>query len=908
MLRIALAVVATMMAGAALAQPAVQPPMAAPPLVDWSKIEIKATDLGNKTWMLTGQGGNITIAVGSDAIIMVDGQFAPLSDKIKAAIKAISPLPIRYLVNTHFHGDHTGGNENFAKDGATIVAHDNIRVRLAAGTVSNMTGVKAPPRSADWLPKQTYVVGSFAVEAGGRKAQLTHIANAHTDGDTWVYFADANVLATGDTFNNLKRYQNIDYLNGGDVRGMIRALDTYIKAVERHDQDRARPRPACHQGGPDGVPRHAGDLARPHQEALRRGQERGRSHCRKAARRSRRDLGQQSRARGGPHQECLQLVQAAVGEIDRSVGMTDGKALRGADIVARSLARLGCDRVFTLSGNHIMSIFDAAIEAKLDLVHVRHEAAAVHMADAWGRLTGKPGIAMVTGGPGHANAVGALYTALGAESPMVLLSGHAATWELGRGGFQEIRQADMAAPVSKASFTATSAATLGRDVGEAIRIATSGRPGPVHLSLPSDLLEERVESNAIVWPDARPAAVPALSDAVADATLAAIAVRGAADHLRGAAAFQRERARAARAARSRDAGARRHPGKPARHRGCDARRILRSGAPRRPDRAARQGARFHHQVGERLVVRSGGAADLDRSRGRAGRARREGDGRAARAGQHRGRARRGRNADRRAAAMKPRDGGWLKEARAALDNRPAAWASIASQTPGRLHPAQVFRVLRPYVERDPDTVLICDGGEFAQWGQSMLPVRRRMINGVGGSIGGSLSFANAARLAEPKAPIFVVLGDGTIGFHLSEFETAVRRKLPFVAVLGNDALWNAESQIQLREYGTRAHARLRSDARALRSRGRGARRPRRIRRARRRFARRDRARARQRQARLHQRDDREHRGAGHPRVFLTRGASPRRHLVQSSAATSSFTHARNARTTGRSRSCFGQTK
>jgi acetolactate synthase-1/2/3 large subunit len=110
-------------------------------------------------------------------------------------------------------------------------------------------------------------------------------------------------------------------------------------------------------------------------------------------------------------------------------------------------------------------------------------------------------------------------------------------------------------------------------------------------------------------------------------------------------------------------------------------------------------------------------------------------------------------------------------------------------------------VLRPYVERDPDTVLICDGGEFAQWGQSMLPVRRRMINGVAGSIGGSLSFANAARLREPNAPIFVVLGDGTIGFHISEFETAVRRNLPFVAVLGNDALWNAESQIQLREYG-----------------------------------------------------------------------------------------------------------
>src|ERR1700704_5849775 len=200
------------------------------------------------------------------------------------------------------------------------------------------------------------------------------------------------------------------------------------------------------------------------------------------------------------------------------------EALRGADIVARSLERLGCERIFTLSGNHIMSLFDATPETKIDLVHVRHEAAAVHMADAWGRLTGQAGIAMVTGGPGHANAVGALYTALGAESPMVLLSGHAATWDLGRGGFQEIRQADMAETVSKASWTATSAATLGREIGEAMRIATSGRSGPVNLNLPSDLLEERVESNAIVWPDARGASsIPALADPVADAVLAAIA-------------------------------------------------------------------------------------------------------------------------------------------------------------------------------------------------------------------------------------------------------------------------------------------------------------------------------------------------------------------------------------------------
>ena len=160
---------------------------------------------------------------------MVDTQFAPLSDKIKAAIKAISPLPIKYVINTHFHGDHTGGNDNFAKDGAIIVAHDNIRVRLAAGTTAGLTGAKAAPRPAAALPTQTYYGGTVFLEVGGRKVQLTHVANAHTDGDTWVYFADANVIATGDTMNNLKRYQNIDFANGGDVRGMIRATETYLK-------------------------------------------------------------------------------------------------------------------------------------------------------------------------------------------------------------------------------------------------------------------------------------------------------------------------------------------------------------------------------------------------------------------------------------------------------------------------------------------------------------------------------------------------------------------------------------------------------------------------------------------------------------------------------------------------------
>src|SRR4051812_12841874 len=177
-MRIALALAMSLaLAGGASAQqqpgtPPFLPPPA--PFIDWDMVQIKPTSLGNDTYMLEGQGGNITVAVGTDGIIMVDSQFAPLSDKIKAAIKAISPLPIRYLVNTHFHGDHTGGNDSFAKDGAIVVGHDNIRVRLAAGTKAGLTGVVAPPRAPDALPKQTYPGGSFVLEVGGRKAELTH--------------------------------------------------------------------------------------------------------------------------------------------------------------------------------------------------------------------------------------------------------------------------------------------------------------------------------------------------------------------------------------------------------------------------------------------------------------------------------------------------------------------------------------------------------------------------------------------------------------------------------------------------------------------------------------------------------------------------------------------------------------
>jgi glyoxylase-like metal-dependent hydrolase (beta-lactamase superfamily II) len=236
MIRTGFAAIATtiMLASAAIAQ---QPATAPPSPPDFSKVEIKTTDLGDNVYMLEGQGGNITVATARDGIIMVDSEFAPLHDKIKAAIAIVSSLPVKYLVDTHFHGDHTGGNEAFAKDGATVVSEINVRTRLAAGTTNGLTGVKTPPLPDAALPAKTYT-GAFKIRLSGRVADLRHIANAHTDGDTYVWFKTANVLATGDTFTN-GRYPNIDFANGGNIKGMIAATDLYLKLV--NDKSRIVP-------------------------------------------------------------------------------------------------------------------------------------------------------------------------------------------------------------------------------------------------------------------------------------------------------------------------------------------------------------------------------------------------------------------------------------------------------------------------------------------------------------------------------------------------------------------------------------------------------------------------------------------------------------------------------------------
>jgi len=192
---------------------------------DFSKVQIKATKIADNFYTLEGQGGTIGALVGPDGVFMVDAQFAPLSERIAAAIKQLTPQPIRYVVNTHLHGDHTGGNPNFGGMGATIIARDELRFRLAHPN-PQASGAPGVPMAAAGLPKQTYRE-RLTLHMNGQEVQLIAIPRAHTDGDTMVYFPGLDVIMTGDFYRSIQ-YPNIDRNNGGTLPGLIEGLGTVI--------------------------------------------------------------------------------------------------------------------------------------------------------------------------------------------------------------------------------------------------------------------------------------------------------------------------------------------------------------------------------------------------------------------------------------------------------------------------------------------------------------------------------------------------------------------------------------------------------------------------------------------------------------------------------------------------------
>ena len=195
---------------------------------DFSKVEIKTEKLNDTTYMLVGAGGNIGLSVGEDAVFVIDDQYAPMAPKIKAAIARISAKPVQFVLNTHFHFDHTGGNEAFGKDGALIVAHDNVRRRMSADQLISFVGTSASqpasPKAA--LPVIT-VAGEVRFHINGDEVHAFHVPRAHTDGDLIVHFVKGDIVHMGDVYFN-GFYPFIDGSSGGTADGVIAAVDRVL--------------------------------------------------------------------------------------------------------------------------------------------------------------------------------------------------------------------------------------------------------------------------------------------------------------------------------------------------------------------------------------------------------------------------------------------------------------------------------------------------------------------------------------------------------------------------------------------------------------------------------------------------------------------------------------------------------
>ena len=482
---------------------------------------------------------------------------------------------------------------------------------------------------------------------------------------------------------------------------------------------------------------------------------------------------------------------------------SDSAARRGADHLVDGLKTLGLNTIYSLSGNQIMPVYDALIGSGLRLVHTRHEAAAVHMAEADAQLTDRVGVALLTAGPGFANGLSALFTAAQSQTPVLVLTGDAPLARAGHGAFQEMDQQTAAGAFAKASAVLDDAAAAGQLIRDAATYARAGTPGPVHISLPDDVLRQTVPASTRRHP-ALTATEPATLAPNGEITARLRAAKR--PLILAGPAFARQAHEARLAALAEASGipilALESP------RGLRAPRIgaLANVLPH-ADLVVTLGLTPNFLLGfgespavaetTRFIAVTDDDAALTRARDRLGAERIDivpiSGLRALAAWTAGPDAVLGQRSSRAAA-------GWRETVENAIRWRPPEWAGIAAGEPP-FHAAAIANAIKPFLADNPATTLTIDGGEVGQWAQAILDAEFAVINGPSGAIGGSIPCAIAARTARPDAPSLAILGDGTAGFHFMEYETALRENLPFVAIIGNDAKWNAEYQIQVRDYG-----------------------------------------------------------------------------------------------------------
>lgn len=470
--------------------------------------------------------------------------------------------------------------------------------------------------------------------------------------------------------------------------------------------------------------------------------------------------------------------------------------MRGADILIQSLKAAGVTRIFSLSGNQIMPVYDACIDHGIELVHTRHEAACVYMAEAHAQLTGEVGVALVTAGGGLGNAIGPLFSVRESETPVLLLSGDSPIAQDGRGAFQEMDQLAMTRPITKLSLRPPRAGELAAAAASAFRTARSGRPGPVHVALAFDVLE--ADCGEVSIPPRRAfdrvpqqpgdGDVQLIAQAVAAAkrpvvlTGPALAPSRTGDlHQRLAAALNAPviAMESPRGLKDPSLG--------------DIADVLAESdliidLGKRVDFSLSFGAAPAFSDMARWIVVEAVGAEHDRAH---------------------------RNLGERlqfAIAADPLDCAIRLADLRPVGNTHAAWCEQTTQrlarrsfdvgqNDGAITSAMLCAAVQRQLDRAPASVLVCDGGEFGQWAQAVGKGSRRVINGVSGVIGGGLCYGIAASLAYPDHAVVALMGDGSAGFHFPEIETAARSGAAPVLVIGNDLRWNAEHQIQLRDYG-----------------------------------------------------------------------------------------------------------
>jgi acetolactate synthase-1/2/3 large subunit len=481
--------------------------------------------------------------------------------------------------------------------------------------------------------------------------------------------------------------------------------------------------------------------------------------------------------------------------------------LTGAHLFIRCLKLEGIQKIFTIVGDTILPLVDAAADEGIEFIDTRHEGAAMHMADGYARITGRPSVAMFTGGPGFANAISALPAIYTSESPVIFVAGCAELPEKGMATFQEIDQTGMAAPVTKGSWLVHHRQRIPEFVATAFRTALSGRPGPVHLTLPVDLQEQEISEEELprylpgeYRNQGRPQGDPALvQQAVALLRQAQRPVIIAGNPARysvepeqlqalaettGIPVFTVEQARGlldddhplcfGYADGALNTAARRF-------READAVLLL----GKRLDHRYRYGQPPFFSPAARIVQADPSAAEIGRNRGVA--VGLLGD--------------LGALVEQLIAAAAlapwPNISPWVAQLRA--DRR--AWREgLRARATGEqpLHPLDVYTQIERLIDRD--TVIVFDGGDYVQWGRSYLKARRpgRFLRlGPLSHLGAGIPYGMAAKLAYPESQVLVFIGDGSFGFYAMEYDTCIRHGLPITTLLGNDATWGIDKTFQL---------------------------------------------------------------------------------------------------------------